>query len=260
MLTSDPRFYASVLAEKLGWAADPKVSAVFIIGSAASGRWDQYSDLDLVIVTDHLAGEASRIALYRRWGGEKIMAGFFHAGPSVLHANILAVDKVVIPPVDLDFCYCSVAGAVVYAGQPMAAVKNAGFVERLGAAVQSGLRPEAARLRYACRILVVHRQRYERWARRHNWLQIDLGPFLFAAREMLLVLGGRAGYNNADPSLWRDLAKLNPSFPEAHDWLASIKQLDDRVAAVEKMALMDRLIERLGQLCQERGFALELFD
>jgi len=259
----DLKTVARKLVRDLGWEHDPHISAVFIIGSAASGDIDALSDVDVVAVAQSIPAEAVRLSAYQRVGCKKAMIGFFRGDSPALPSNVAAVDKLWFDQLQVDISFCTKEQVRVYNFQDFKLLKPSAQVapiQRPALLLKYSPADLEDRIRYDLRILTVHRERYDRWCKRRRWLCVDLSTFLLAARDIVLVLNGYWRYNPANPAFWKVLESAKVTVPCLSKTLEDIKELDDRVRLRKKGALLDRLIADLRRLCSSRGISPRLYD
>jgi Nucleotidyltransferase domain len=255
--------FAQRLVKDLGWEANPAIKAIFIVGSVASGHSDSMSDLDLVIVADPPPAYALRLNGYRHIGCGMAMIGFLQKNAPALDTNVTVIDKIWIDDLQIDISFCTEAEAAVYSYQPIIVLKPSVAIGGLQPAAQpAGYSPDdlERRLRYDFRILVVHRNRYNRWCRRGRWINVDLSTILLAVRDVILVLNGYWRYNMANPYFWTVLKDMAVSVPNLSQILEDIKELDDRIAFQQKLGLIDHLIADLECLCLSQHIRMCLYD
>lgn len=251
------------LLRTFGWHDDATVKGILLVGSAATGESDALSDLDLVVISEPVPSVDTRRRLYLDAGCDRAMIGFLRGDSPVLRSNVTAIDKVWVDGLHVDIAFCREGEVAVYDHEDFVILKPDASLERL-----SPIRPEqdvpvdelSARLSYSFRVLLVHRDRYARWCERRRWLYVDIGAFLGAARDMILVLNGLLLYNAASPHVWGVMERAPITVRGLSDTLTDIRQLDDRMASERKLRLMDVLIGDIERLCASRGVLLRPYD
>jgi len=253
--------FARRLLRRLGWLPDH--FAAFLIGSIASGNSDALSDIDILIVSNSLPTPEKRRAAYAQLADTRTMLGFFSRDSPILPSNVGAVDKLWIGERRVDIAFCSLHELSAYDCQHAVCI----FPDQQSLPPKPPGKERASsdwsredRLRYAFRILHVHRERYRRECERGRWMVIDLTAFLFAARDIVLVLNGHWRYSVRDPQTWSLFASATSSTPHLSVLLHDIRQLDDRLQHRQKEESMGSLILALEQLCPPSTQGIDLYD
>jgi predicted nucleotidyltransferase len=251
---------AEALVRGLGYAGDERVRAVFIIGSAASGQDDAYSDVDMLVAVDTLIPDDERLKRLRAIGCWKIVLAIAGAANPALPVQSHVIDKFVFRdtwfdvsyhlPHQLEFCfdYVTLADKDDLAPQLCASDQEYGEAE-LKARAQADLRLLHARI-----------YRYEKYARRGEWVGLDLSAIKNLVVDLAMVLNDRPSYNRHSSRMSHVLHDL-PVKPEHFERdLLDILHLDNRETWPRKIEMLRRLERDLTALCEARWGPIAMFD
>jgi hypothetical protein len=110
------------------------------------------------------------------------------------------------------------------------------------------------------RLLHVRIYRYDKYARREEWVGIDISAIKNAIVDLMMVLNDQPNYNRHSSRLSQLLRDL-PVKPEGFEQdLLDILHLDNRTAWAHKVELMGRMEAELAALCEARWGAVAMFD
>jgi predicted nucleotidyltransferase len=260
METETDRQAAEVLVQALGYADDERVRAVFIVGSVASGQGDAYSDVDMLVAVDTLILDDERLERLRAIGCRNIMLSIAGMANPALPVQSQVIDKFVFRdiwfdvsyhlPHQLEFCFDYVT---LVDKDDLAAELCASSQEYSDAALK-------ARARADLRLLHARIYRYEKYARRREWVGMDLSAIKNLIVDLVMVLNDRPNYNRHSSRMGQLLGEL-PVKPEHFDRdLLDILHLDNREAWPRKVEMLRRLETDLTALGEARWGPIAMFD
>ncbi|MBN1977155.1 MAG: nucleotidyltransferase domain-containing protein [Anaerolineae bacterium] len=254
------RDIAEALIRALGYLDDERVRAVFLVGSSASGAADEYSDVDVMVAVSEIVADDERLQRLRAAGCRNIMLAIAGLDNPALPVQSQVIDKFVFRdvwfdvsyhlPDQLEFCfdYATLLDRDNLTPQLCAPDHTYGE-EALKARAQADLRLLHARI-----------HRYEKYARREEWVGLDLAAIKNLVVDLLMVLNDQPNYNRHFSHMSRLLRAL-PVKPEnfERDFL-DILRLDDRETWQRKLEKMHRLQDALTALSEARWGPISMFD
>jgi predicted nucleotidyltransferase len=260
MVRKTHRELAQAFIDALGYAEDERVRAVYLVGSSASGENDAYSDVDVMVVVDEIIPDAERLRALQAIGGRNIMLVIAGAENPALPVQSQVIDKLIFRdtwfdvsyhlPHQLEFSFDYVVLLDKDNLTPHLAMVNDDYTEEdLLERAQADLR-----------LLHVRIYRYDKYARREEWVGIDVSAIKNAIVDLLMVLNDQPHYNRHSSRL-SQLLDDQPVKPENLERdLLDILHLDNRTAWAHKVDLMGRLEADLAALCEARWGAIPMFD
>jgi predicted nucleotidyltransferase len=260
METETDRQVAEALVQALGYADDERVRAVFIVGSVASGQGDAYSDVDMLVAVDTLILDDERLERLRAIGCRNIMLSIAGMANPALPVQSQVIDKFVFRdiwfdvsyhlPHQLEFCFDYVT---LVDKDDLTSDLCASSQEYSDAALK-------ARARADLRLLHARIYRYEKYARRREWVGMDLSAIKNLIVDLVMVLNDRSNYNRHSSRMGQLLGEL-PVKPERFDReLLDILHLDNREAWPRKVEMLRRLETDLAALGEARWGPIAMFD
>jgi predicted nucleotidyltransferase len=260
METETDRQVAEALVRALGYADDDRVRAVFIVGSAASGQGDAYSDVDMLVAVDTLIPDDERLKRLRAIGCWKITLAIAGAANPALPVQSHVIDKFVFRdtwfdvsyhlPHQLEFCFDYVT---LVDKDDLASGLCTSSQEYSDAALK-------ARAQADLRLLHARIYRYEKYAQRREWVGLDLSAIKNLVVDLVMVLNDRPNYNRHSSRMSQLLGEL-PVKPERFDQeLLDILHLDNREAWPRKIEMLHRLETDLAALGEARWGPIAMFD
>ena len=248
------------LIRALGYFDDDRVRAIFLVGSSASGKNDEYSDVDVMVAISDLITDDERLQRLRAASCRNIMLAIAGMDNPALPVQSQVIDKFVFQdtwfdvsyhlPNQLEFCFDFVTLLDKDDLTPQLCVPDQSYSEEeLKARAQANLRLLHARI-----------HRYEKYSRRNEWIGLDLSAIKNLVVDILMVLNNQPNYNRHFSRISQLLRSL-PTKPDhfEQDFL-DILRLDDRETWQHKVELMDRLQDNLTALCEARWGSIAMFD
>jgi hypothetical protein len=260
MTTEKRHNLAQALVQALGYFDDDRVRAVFLVGSSASGQGDEYSDVDVMVAISDLIADGERLQRLRAAGCHNIMLTIAGVDNPALPVQSQVIDKFVFRdvwfdvsyhlPNQLEFCFDFVTLLDKDNLTPQLCVPDQLYSEEdLKARAQADLRLLHARI-----------HRYEKYARRKEWVGLDLSAIKNLVVDTLMVLNNQPNYNRHFSRMSQLLREL-PSKPDHFERdFVDILRLDDRETWQRKVEMMNRLQDDLTALCEARWGPIAMFD
>jgi predicted nucleotidyltransferase len=260
MTVETRRNLTEALVRALGYFDDDRVQAIFLVGSSASGQADEYSDVDVMVAISEIITDDDRLQRLRAAGCRNIMLAIAGVDNPALPVQSQVIDKFVFKdtwfdvsyhlPGQLEFCFDFVTLLDKDALTPQLCVPDQLYgEEELKARAQANLRLLHARI-----------HRYEKYARRKEWVGLDLSAIKNLIVDILMVLNDHPNYNRHFSRISRLLHNL-PTKPDHFERdFVDILRLDDRETWQRKFEMMRRLQHDLTALCEARWGPIAMFD
>ena len=260
MATKPSHDIAEALIRALGYFDDERVRAVFLVGSSASGQNDAYSDIDVMVAVNEIIAGDDRLQRLRAAGCRDIMLAIAGVDNPALPVQSQVIDRFVFHdkwfdlsyhlPEQLEFCFDYVALLDRDNLTPQLCAPDQLYSEEA----------LKARVRADLRLLHARIYRYEKYARREEWVGLDLAVIKNLVVDVLMVLNDQPNYNRHFSRISRLLYEL-PVKPEnfARDFL-DILRLDDRETWQRKLEMLRHLQDALIALCEARWGPISMFD
>jgi predicted nucleotidyltransferase len=251
---------AEAFVQALGYPDDERVRAVFLVGSSASGSEDAHSDIDVMITINTIITDEERLERLRAIGASNIMLAIAGVNNPALPVQSQVIDKFVFRdtwfdvsyhlPHQLEFCFDYVTLVDKDDLTPQLCAYDQVFSEEdLQARAQADLRLLHARI-----------YRYEKYARRQEWIGLDLNAIKNLVVDVVMVLNGQPNYNRYSSRISQLLQDV-PVKPEHFESnLLDILHLDNRENWQHKVETLHRLEADLTALCEARWGPLPMFD
>jgi len=260
METETHRQIAEAFIRASGYTDDERVRAVFIVGSSASGDEDTYSDVDMMVVVNTLIPDDERLERLRVIGCRNIMLVIAGVDNPALPVQSQVIDKFVFRDVWFDVSY-HLPHQLGFSFDHVTLVDKDELTPRLRRPDQ--VRSEAslkARVQANLRLLHVRIYRYEKYARRGEWVGLDLSAIKNSIVDVVMVLNDRPDYNRHSSRISQLLHDL-PVKPEHFERdLVDILHLDNREAWSRKIEMLYRVEADLIALCKVRWGPIAMFD
>ena len=254
------RDIAAALIRALGYFDDERVRAVFLVGSSASGAADEYSDIDVMVAVSESIADDERLQRLRAAGCRSIMLAIAGVDNPALPVQSQVIDKFVFRDVWFDVSY-HLPGQLEFCFDYATLLDRDNLTPQLCAPDQFyGEEELKARAQADLRLLHARIHRYEKYARREEWVGLDLAAIKNLVVDVLMVLNDQPNYNRHFSRISRLLHEL-PVKPEnlELDFL-DILRLDDRETWQRKLETMRRLQDTLTALCEARWGSIAMFD
>jgi predicted nucleotidyltransferase len=260
MVTKPTRGIAEALIRALGYFDDERVRAVFLVGSSASGAADEYSDVDVMVAVSEIIPDDDRLQRLRAAGCRNIMLAIAGLDNPALPVQSQVIDKFVFRDVWFDVSY-HLPGQLEFCFDYVTLLDRDDLTPQLCAPDQPNDEEELkARAQADLRLLHARIYRYEKYARREEWVGLDLAAIKNLVVDVVMVLNDRPNYNRHFSRISRLLHEL-PVKPEGFEPdFADILRLDDRDAWRRKLEMLRRLQEALTALCEARWGPIAMFD
>jgi predicted nucleotidyltransferase len=259
-MKSSGRELAEKLVQALGFLDDDRVRAIFLVGSSASGKDDAYSDVDVMIVVDKVIVDKERLERLQAAGCQNIMLAIAGVENPALPVESQVIDKFVFQdtwfdvsyhlPDQLQFCFDYVPFMDRDNLTPQLCAPDQVYSEQeLQARVQGDLRLLFARI-----------HRYEKYARREEWIGLDLYAIKNLIVDVVMVLNDQPNYNRYSSRISDLLHALSIKPTKFEQVLEDILRLDDREMWQHKIEMMNRLLDELFALCEARWGTIAMYD
>ncbi len=251
---------AEAFTQASGYADDERVRAVFIVGSSASGNEDAYSDVDMMVVVDTLIPDAERLERLRAIGCRNIMLAIAGVDNPALPVQSQVIDKFVFLDVWFDVSY-HLPHQLGFAFDHVTLVDKDDLTPRLRG--PDHIYSEAdlkARAQADLRLLNVRIYRYKKYARRQEWIGLDLSAIKNSIVDVVMVLNNRPNYNRYSSRISELLQGVSVK-PEHFDRdLLDVLHLDNREFWSRKIDILRRMEADLIALCEARWGSIAMFD
>jgi len=251
---------AEDFTQAFGYADDERVRAVFIVGSTASGETDAYSDVDLTVAVNALIPHDERLERLRAIGCHKIMLTIAGADNPALPVQAQVIDKFIFHDTWFDVSY-HLPHQLEFCFDHVTLVDKDDLTPRLCRPDQAYSEAELrTRARSDLRLLHARIIRYEKYARREEWVGLDLTAIKNLLVDLVMALNDRPNYNRHSSRISQRLRDL-PVKPEHFERdLLDLLRLDDRDVWPQKIELLRRLETDLTALCEARCGPVAMFD
>jgi predicted nucleotidyltransferase len=254
------RDMAETLVRALGYFDDDRVRAIFLVGSSASGAGDEYSDVDvMVVISDPIAGD-ERLERLRAIGCRNIMLAIAGMDNPALPVQSQVIDKFIFRDVWFDVSY-HLPDQLEFCFDFVTLLDRDDLTPHLCAPDQPhGEEALKARAQADLRLLHARVRRYEKYARRKEWVGLDLSAIKNLVVDILMVLNDQPNYNRHFSRISQLLHDL-PVKPDHFERnFVDILRLDDRETWQRKLETMHRLQDDLTALCEARWGSIAMFD
>lgn len=260
MGTKPGRDMAEALIRALGYFDDERVRAVFLVGSSASGAADEYSDVDVMVAVSEIITKDERLQRLRAAGCRNIMLAIAGLDNPALPVQSQVIDKFVFRDVWFDLSY-HLPGQLEFCFDYVTLLDRDDLTPQLCAPDQLyGEEELKARAQADLRLLHARIHRYEKYARREEWVGLDLAAIKNLIVDVLMVLNNQPNYNRHSSRMSRLLRTL-PVKPEGFEQdFQDILRLDDRETWQRKLEMMHHLQDTLTTLCEARWGSIAMFD
>jgi predicted nucleotidyltransferase len=248
------------LIRALGYFDDERVRAVFLVGSSASGAADEYSDVDVMVAVSEIITDDERLRRLRAAGCRNIMLAIAGVDNPALPVQSQVIDKFVFRDMWFDVSY-HLPGQLEFCFDYVTLLDRDDLTPQLCTPSQIyGEQELKARAQADLRLLNARIYRYEKYARRGEWIGLDLAAIKNLVVDILMVLNGQPNYNRHFSRISRLLREM-PVKPEnfERDFL-DILRLDDRETWRRKVEMLHRLQDALTALCEARWGSIAMFD
>jgi hypothetical protein len=236
------------------------VRAVFLVGSSASGKEDDYSDVDVMVVINDLIPDGERLKRLRAIGCRNIMLAIAGLDNPALPVQSQVIDKFIFRDTWFDVSY-HLPHQLGFDFDCVPLLDKDDLTSRLCAPGQERSDAELeARAQADLRLLHARIYRYEKYVRRKEWIGLDLSAIKNLIVDVVMVLNDRPNYNRHSSrvsQLLRDLPLKPERFEEN---LTDILRLDDRETWQRKLEMLRRLEADLAALCEARWGEIAMFD
>lgn len=261
MKTRSHRERAEALVQALGYPDDDRVRAIFLVGSSASGEEDAYSDVDVMIAINTVITDEERLRQLRALGCRNIMLAIAGMDNPALPVQSQVIDKFVYQDTWFDVSY-HLPHQLAFDFDCVPLFDKDGITPEVCDPQPVTHRDEElkARAQADLRLLHVRIHRYEKYARRQEWVGLDLSAIKNSIVDTLMVLNDQPSYNRYSSRIGRLLRDL-PLQPERlEERLLDILHLDDREAWSQKLEMLHQLETDLTALCEARWGPIPMFD
>jgi hypothetical protein len=260
METETHRQVAEAFIQEAGYADDERVRAIFIIGSSASGEEDAYSDVDMMVVLNTLIPDEERLERLRAIGCRNIMLSIAGVDNPALPVQSQVIDKFVFRDVWFDVS-CHLPHQLGFTFDHVTLVDKDNLTPRLCSIKQAYTDAELkARARADLRLLHARIYRYEKYARRKEWIGLDLTAVKNLLVDVVMLLNDHPNYNRHSSRISQLLDDL-PIKPKHFERdLLDILHLDNRDAWPRKIEMLNGIEAELTGLCEARWGPISMFD
>jgi predicted nucleotidyltransferase len=260
MTTQKHSDLAETLVRALGYLDDDRVRAVFLVGSSASGQDDEYSDVDVMVVISEPIADDERLRRLRAIGCRNIMLSIAGMDNPALPVQSQVIDKFVFRDVWFDVSY-HLPDQLEFCFDFVTLLDRDDLTPHLCAPDQHYSEEELkARAQADLRLLHARVHRYKKYARRKEWVGLDLSAIKNLVVDILMVLNGRPNYNRHFSRISQLLHELPLKPDHFESDFGDILRLDDREAWQRKLEMMHRLQGDLTALCEARWGSIAMFD
>lgn len=254
------RQVAEALVRALGYVDDRRVRAVFIVGSVASGQGDAYSDIDMLVAVRTLIPDDERLKRLRAIGCRNIMLCIAGATNPALPVQSQVIDKFVFDDIWFDVSY-HMPHQLEFCFDHVMLVDKDDLTSQLCTADQE-LSEAALKARAQADLRLLHARiyRYEKYARRGEWVGLDLCAIKNLVVDLVMVLNAQPNYNRHSSRMSQLLwdATVKPKHFERD--LLDVLHLDNRETWLRKTEMLHRLESDLMALCEARWGPIAMFD
>jgi predicted nucleotidyltransferase len=260
MVVETRRALTEALVRALGYFDDDRVRAIFLVGSVASGQDDEDSDVDVMVAIGELVGDDERLQRLRAIGCRNIMMGIAGVDNPALPVQSQVIDKFVFQDVWFDLSY-HLPGQLEFCFDFVTLLDRDDLTPQLCVPDQLYSEEELkARVQADLRLLHARIHRYEKYARRKEWVGLDLSAIKNLVVDIVMVLNDQPNYNRHFSRISRLLHSL-PIKPDhfERDFVDILRQ-DDRETWQRKVEMMNRLQGDLTALCEARWGPIAMFD
>ena len=251
---------AQAFTEAFGYAEDDRVRAVFIVGSTASGQDDAYSDVDMLVAVNELIPDDERLERLRAIGCRRIMLAIAGVDNPALPVKSQVIDKFLFRdtwfdvsyhlPHQLEFWFDHVTLLDKDKLTPDLHTPDETYTEEeLKARAQANLRLLCARI-----------HRYEKYARRGEWIGMDLSAIRNLVVDLAMVLNNHPNYNRYSSRMSQLLHELPVKPDHFHRDLMDILHLDNRKTWRHKVEILRRMETDMAALCEARWGPIPMYD
>ena len=260
MGTLTHRQVAEAYVEAFGYMEDERVRAIFLIGSSASGEEDAYSDVDMIVVVNELIPDEERLERLRSIGCRNIMLSITGLDNPALPVQAQVIDKFAFQGVWFDVS-CHLPHQLEFCFDHVTLVDKDNLTSRLYKDDQPYSEEDLkTRVQADLRLLHARIHRYEKYARREEWVGLDLSAAKSLIVDLVMVLNDHPHYNRHSSRIGQLLSDLSIK-PENFDQdLLDILHLDNRYEWPRKVEMLHRLQKGLTVMCEARWGPIAMFD
>jgi predicted nucleotidyltransferase len=260
MTTQKHRDLAETLVRALGYFDDDRVRAVFLVGSSASGQDDEYSDTDVMVAVSDPITDDERLRRLRAIGCRNIMLSIAGMDNPALPVQSQVIDKFVFRDVWFDVSY-HLPDQLEFCFDFVTLLDRDDLTPHLCAPDQRYSEEELkTRAQADLRLLHARVHRYKKYARRKEWVGLDLSAIKNLVVDILMVLNDRPNYNRHFSRISQLLHELPLKPDHFESDFVDILRLDDREAWQRKIEIMHHLQGDLTALCEARWGSIAMFD
>ena len=260
MTIEERRALTETLVRALGYFDDDRVQAIFLVGSSASGQDDEYSDVDVMVAISELITDDERLQRLRAAGCRNIMLAIAGIDNPALPVQSQVIDKFVFQDAWFDLSY-HLPGQLEFCFDFVTLLDRGDLTPHLCAPDQLYSEEESkARAQADLRLLHARIHRYEKYARREEWVGLDLSAIKNLVVDILMVLNDHPNYNRHFSRISRLLRSLQAKPDRFEQDFVDILRLDDRETWQRKFEMMHRLQDNLTALCEARWGSIAMFD
>ncbi|MBN1956256.1 MAG: hypothetical protein JW900_14585 [Anaerolineae bacterium] len=251
---------AENFVKAMGYPEDPRVRAVFLIGSSASGEGDAYSDVDVMIAVNTMISDEERLASLHAVGCHNIMLTIAGINNPALPVKSEVIDKFVFQDVWFDVSY-HLPDQLQFCFDYVTLVDKEGLSSYLCGSSWS-YTAEQLRDRAQANLRLLHARiyRYKKYSRREEWIGLDLSAIKNLVVDIVMVLNDRPNYNRHASRITQLLSSLPTKPADFEQRLVDILHLDDRAAWEQKIEMLQELEADLTALCKARWSMISLYD
>ncbi len=251
---------AKTLTQGLGYMEDERVRAVYLVGSSATGKEDAYSDIDMMVVIEDVIEKEERLERLLDIGGHNIRLAIAGVNNPALPVESQVIDKFIFHDTWVDVSY-HLPHQLAFCFDFVTLVDKDDLTPQLCVTEKEhGEEALRERARADLRLLNARIRRYDKYARRKEWVGIDLSAIKRLIVDTVMVLNGHPNYNRHSSRITQ-LLRDQPTKPQNFERdLLDILHLDNRDAWQHKVTLMRRLESELTALCEDRWGEIAMFD
>jgi hypothetical protein len=260
MSTPTHRELAEAFMRAVGYTEDERVRAIFLVGSSASGETDVYSDVDVMVAVSEIISREERLARMCAAGCRNVMLAIAGLDNPALPVQSQVIDKFLFRDTWFDVSY-HLPHQLEFCFDYATLVDKDDLTPRLCAPDQPcGAAQLKARAQADLRLLRARIHRYEKYARRDEWVGMDLSAINNLIVDIVMVLNGRPNYNRHFSRISRLLRDLPVKPAGFEQTLLDILHLDNRTQWPRKLELLERMETDLTALCKQQWGTIAMFD
>lgn len=251
---------AEAFVDAMGFVQDERVRAVLVIGSSASGEADDFSDIDMMVAVHTMILRQERLDKLCAIGCHHIMMEITGAGNPALPVNSQVIDKFVFNDTWFDLSY-HLPNQLQFCFDFVTLFDKEGLVQDLcGAGWVYSDQELKARVQADLRLLHARVYRYQKYARRQEWIGLDLSAAKSLIIDVVMVLNDEPNYNRFSSRITHLLNGLTNKPAAFEQRLEDILNLDNRQVWQRKAEMLSELEADLTALSEARWGPIPLFD